>query len=116
MVFKSFSRKVAFTSFFALSAFLPMSACDLGNNFTKIDRSTHSEFQDYRDAMAPREIPGESEGAEGIPDLEAYVADGHKSVKSAPLVSLSSLWTSVAPTATSTSSLVINGGLSTTIK
>lgn len=89
MVFKSFNRKVVFTSFFALSAFLPMSACDLGNNFTKIDRSTHSEFQDYRDAMAPREIPGASEGAEGIPDLEAYVADGHKSVKSAPLVSLS---------------------------
>lgn len=91
MIFKSFNRKAALTSLFALSAFLPMSACDLANNFTKIDRSTNSELQDYRDAMAPREIPGAdaSANSNGIPEVEAYVADGSQSMKSAPLVSLS---------------------------
>jgi MSHA biogenesis protein MshL len=91
MIFKSFNRKAALTSLFALSAFLPMSACDLANNFTKMDRSTNSELQDYRDALAPREIPGAdaSTNSNGIPDVEAYVADGSKSMKSAPLVSLS---------------------------
>lgn len=91
MIFKSFNRKAALTSLFALSAFLPMSACDLANNFTKMDRSTNSELQDYRDAMAPREIPGENAAANanGIPEVEAYVADGSQGLKSAPLVSLS---------------------------
>lgn len=91
MIFKSFNHKSAFTSLIALSAFLPMSACDLAHNFTKMDRSTNSELQDYRDAMAPREIPGEGAGADtnGIPEVEAYVADGSQTMKSAPLVSLS---------------------------
>lgn len=91
MIFKSLNRKAAMTSLFAVSAFLPMSACDLAKNYTKMDRSTNSEFQDYRDAMAAREIPGAdaAANANGIPDVEAYVADGSQSMKSAPLVSLS---------------------------
>jgi MSHA type pilus biogenesis protein MshL len=90
---KSFTRKTAITSAFALMAFLPVSACDLTHNFTKMDRSSNSEFQDYRDAMAPREAPssaasdGQNDG--GIPDLEAYVSDSKLGLKSAPLVSLS---------------------------
>lgn len=91
MIFKSFNRKAALTSLFALSAFLPMSACDLANNFTKLDRSTNSEMQDYRDAMAPREIPGADASADtnGVPEVQSYVADDSQSMKSAPLVSLS---------------------------
>lgn len=91
MIFKSFNRKTAFTSLFALSAFLPMSACDLAQNFTKLDRSTNSELQDYRDAMAPREIPGADATADanGVPEVQSYVADGSQGLKSAPLVSLS---------------------------
>lgn len=89
MIFKSFNNKAVFTSLVALSAFLPMSACDLANNFTKIDRSTNTEFQDYRDAMAPREVPGENATSDAIPEVESYVADGTQSIKSAPLVSLS---------------------------
>jgi general secretion pathway protein D len=91
MIFKSFNRKAALTSLFALSAFLPMSACDLANNFTKLDRSTNSEMQDYRDAMAPREIPGADASADskGVPEVQSYVADDSQGLKSAPLVSLS---------------------------
>ena len=89
MIFKSFNNKAIFTSLVALTAFLPMSACDLANNFTKIDRSTNGEFQDYRDAMAPREVPGENATTNAIPEVESYVADGSQSMKSAPLVSLS---------------------------
>ncbi len=90
MILKSFNNKAVFTSLVALTAFLPMSACDLANNFTKIDRSTHSELQDYRDAMAPREVASdEMDAGTGIPEVEAYVADNGQNMKSAPLVSLS---------------------------
>lgn len=91
MVFKSVISKASFTGLVAVSAFLPMSACDLANNFTKIDRSTNSEFQDYRDAMAPREATANSDsmGVSGIPDVEAYISDDTQNMKSSPLVSLS---------------------------
>lgn len=90
MIFKSFNRKAALTSLFALTAFLPMSACDLANNFTKLDRSTNSEMQDYRDAMAPREIPGaDASDSKGIPEIQPYIADDSQGLESAPLVSLS---------------------------
>lgn len=91
MAFKSIISKTSFTSLLALGAFLPMSACDLANNHTKIDRSTNSEFQDYRDAMAPREVTGNNGNADqfAIPDVEAYVSDESQNLKSSPLVSLS---------------------------
>ena len=92
MIFKPFNRKTAFTSILALMVFVPMSACDLANNHSKIDRTTNSEFQDFRDALAPREA--QSSGAAGandndIPDLQSYVADGASGLKSLPLVSIS---------------------------
>jgi MSHA type pilus biogenesis protein MshL len=91
MTFKSVISKTSFTSLLALGAFLPMSACDLANNHTKIDRSTNSEFQDYRDAMAPREanINEGGVGQSGVPEVESYVSDGSQNLKSSPLVSLS---------------------------
>lgn len=91
MIIKSVLSKASFTSLVAVSAFLPMSACDLANNFTKIDRATNSEFQDYRDAMAPREATVDSSGVNGtaIPELETYVSDDSQNLKSSPLVSLS---------------------------
>lgn len=91
MIFKSVINKASFTSLVAVSAFLPMSACDLANNFTKIDRATNSEFQDYRDAMAPREATVDASGINGagIPELETYVSDDSQNMKSSPLVSLS---------------------------
>lgn len=91
MIIKSVISKASFTSLVAVSAFLPMSACDLANNFTKIDRATNSEFQDYRDAMAPREATADASGVNGtaIPELETYVSDDSQNMKSSPLVSLS---------------------------
>lgn len=79
------------TSTVALTAILPVTACDLTNNHLKIDRSTNSEVQDYRDMMAPREVSPEvlsnDEGA--IPDFQSYVSDDTSSMRSMPLVSLS---------------------------
>lgn len=72
----------------AFSALVPMSACDLANNHTKIDRSTNSEVQDYRDALAPREPMADNKSAADIPDLEPYVADDQKSMRPMPLVSI----------------------------
>lgn len=88
---KFLSHKTALTSLAALTVFLPMSACDLANNFTKVDRTTNSEFQDYRDALAPREaIAGDAQGvASDVPELESYVAEDSGTLKSMPLVSLS---------------------------
>jgi len=92
MMLKFITQKTVLTSLTALTVFLPMSACDLSNNYTKIDRSTNNELQDFRDAMAPREVAADAAvGADGagLPELEPYVADDSKSLKSMPLVSLS---------------------------
>ena len=92
MMKKFISHKTALTSLAALTVFLPVSACDLANNFTKADRTTHSEIQDYRDALSPREA-GLGDAAQvdgsGVPELQSYVAEDSKTLKSMPLVSLS---------------------------
>lgn len=89
MKLKFLSHKTALTSIAALTVFLPMSACDLSNNFTKIDRTTNSEFQDFRDALAPREAAMGAPVATEVPDLAPYVEQDSKSSKPMPLVSLS---------------------------
>ncbi|HRK97480.1 MAG TPA: type II and III secretion system family protein [Alphaproteobacteria bacterium] len=90
MTLKSSSLKVTFTSLLALSVFLPSSGCDLANNHTKIDRSTNSEFQDFRDAMAPREAGyGDASVADDIPDLQPYVSESVEKLPPMPLVSIS---------------------------
>ncbi len=91
MMKKFLSHKTALTSLTALTVFLPISACDLANNFTKADRSTNSEIQDYRDALAPREATSDAAPAvaSDVPELTSYVAEDSKALKSYPLVSLS---------------------------
>lgn len=94
MSFTLFRYKAAFTSLAALSVFLPVTACDLLNNHSKIDRTTNSEVQDYRDALAQREVSADAakkaaSAAAAVPDLESYVADQSSSLKSAPMVSIS---------------------------
>lgn len=74
------------------SALLFSSGCDLTRNYTKIDRTGNKEFQEYRDAMAPR-LPEPTEkaadGADaGIPDLQSYVASPSDTMKPMPLVSV----------------------------
>lgn len=66
--------------------------CDLANNTLKTDRTSGMEFQDYRDAMAPREHDlDEGSDAQGntIPQFQSYVADNTVSTKPVPLVSIS---------------------------
>ena len=81
--------KATLTSFVALTAFLPVSACDLANNYTKVDRSTNSEMQDFRDGLAPREAMVASDESSGVPELESYVAEDLANAKAVPLVSIS---------------------------
>lgn len=74
---------------------LMLGGCDLTRNYLKADRSTNMEFQDYRDALAPRinEESEESKAAKmaqnNIPDLMPYVAAPSKNLKPMPLVSIS---------------------------
>lgn len=90
MASKSYPLKATVTSLMALSVFLPASGCDLANNYTKIDRSTNSEFQDFRDGLAPREAGfGRSGVATDIPELQPYVSDSVEKLPPMPLVSIS---------------------------
>ena len=58
---------------------MALTACDLTENHLKMDRAGNKEFQDYRDAMAPRlplstEDAAQGGGHGGIPALQPYVA------------------------------------------
>lgn len=89
MISKSFHHKTALTSLAALVVFLPMSACDLAKNQMKMDRSSNKEFQDFRDALAPRELEQSPSDNASVPDLAPYVVDDTVNAKARPLVSLS---------------------------
>lgn len=71
---------------------LAMSSCDLAANYTKTDRASNLEFQDFRDGMAER-LPevedSENTGLDTIPDLQSYVSLTPETMKSMPLVSVS---------------------------
>lgn len=88
MTMKRRSIKNVFATLLAFSALVPMSACELANNHTKLDRSTNSEVQDFRDALAPREPVVKGDFNSGIPDLQPYVAEDTKSNKAMPIVSI----------------------------
>lgn len=53
------------------------SGCQLAENYTKADRSGNMEIQDYRDALAPREVPKKATVSQdkSIPSLQPYVSD-----------------------------------------
>lgn len=71
-----------------------LAGCDLSRNHMKVDRANNMEFQDYRDALAPR-LPESTEQAgaagvnAGIPSLQPYVANPSENLKPMPLVSVS---------------------------
>ena len=71
------------------TALLGLGGCDLANNHTKTDRSTGLEFQDYRDAMSPREVDLPDELDAGVPELENYVMSDASDFKPMPIVSVS---------------------------
>lgn len=93
MTFKPSALKATLTSLVALSALMPVSACDLAQNQLKMDRATNNEVQDYRDALAPREVSmtegNGSVGEDGGLELQPYVSDVSETMKAMPLVSIS---------------------------
>lgn len=71
---------------------VPLAGCDLTKNYSKIDRSSDMEVQDYRDAMAqrlPEADKSAGAGDENIPELRPYMAKPEGNLKPMPLVSIS---------------------------
>lgn len=80
------------TTALSLAASIGLSGCDLVDNQLKTDRSTHLDFQDYRDALAPRTEEGDKSASvdkDSIPDFQSYVATPSENIKPMPLVSIS---------------------------
>jgi general secretion pathway protein D len=77
-------------SLFVLSAFI-LSSCDLAANYTKTDRASNMEFQDFRDGLAERlpEVEDETASNDTIPDLQPYISLTPEDMHSMPLVSVS---------------------------
>ena len=84
-------RKLILVSGFALLSLPVLSSCELAQNYTKHDRENNFEPQDYRDALAPRQVSLDKDaGAAGkIPELKPYVAQPDLNYKPVPLVSVS---------------------------
>ncbi|QQG37443.1 MAG: type II and III secretion system family protein [Micavibrio aeruginosavorus] len=75
----------------SLAVAVSVTGCDLMDNQLKTDRSAHLDFQDYRDALAPRspEEDAASDDGSAIPDFQNYVATPTENIKPMPLVSIS---------------------------
>lgn len=88
----TFSRRPLITAGLVLTVSM-LPGCDLAQNQLKMDRSSHMEFQDYRDALAPRlaesDLPREPGWEDDIPALQPYVAAPSESLRPMPLVSIS---------------------------
>lgn len=79
------------TSLFLIACILslPLAGCEQAKNQLKQDRSLDMEFQDYRDALAPRMADVEEvDPMDGVPDFEEYMDSRHSS-EPMPLVSVS---------------------------
>lgn len=65
--------------------------CEMAENYTKADRSGDLTTQDYRDALAPREVKPEAlaPAAGNVPAMQPYMASPGKTGKPMPLVSVS---------------------------
>ncbi len=76
---------------FILCASIIISSCDLAANYTKTDRDSNMEFQDFRDGLAARtpELSDKKSSLASIPELQPYITTTSKSIESVPLVSVS---------------------------
>ncbi len=82
--------KFTFVALFSLT----LVSCDLAANYTKTDRGSNMEFQDFRDGLADRLPEVENDDVKmsaksSIPALQPYVSLSSDSMKSMPLVSVS---------------------------
>lgn len=77
--------------FFIAFVTIAVSSCDLAANYTKTDRDSNMEFQDFRDGLAGRspDVSSSKPSVTSIPELQPYITTASKSIKSAPLVSVS---------------------------
>ena len=85
---RSFSLRTTLIASACFSILVGVSGCQLTENTLKTDRSTNQEVQDYRDMLAPREVPLTDAKSNSIPALKPYVADNSQSLKPMPLVSV----------------------------
>jgi general secretion pathway protein D len=74
-----------------LTVLVTLTGCELTKNQLKIDRATDMEFQDYRDALAPRspDVSQAEQEESGVPPLASYVSPVPENLKPMPLVSIS---------------------------
>jgi MSHA biogenesis protein MshL len=85
-----FQSRLPYRSFLMLSSAVMLvtaSGCQLAENYTKADRSGNMEIQDYRDALAPREVPKTATVSQdkSIPSLQPYVSDDISSASRGPM-------------------------------
>ncbi|MCM2343862.1 MAG: type II and III secretion system family protein, partial [Alphaproteobacteria bacterium] len=89
---RKWGRMLGSTALSLVVAF-SVTGCDLVDNQLKMDRSTHLDFQDYRDALAPRSaesnVADDADNENSIPDFQNYVATPSENIKPMPLVSIS---------------------------
>lgn len=89
---RSFAKRAFRVLVFGALIMLPISGCELAKNQLKTDRSSDMEFQDYRDALAPRPVDVSDKGAaddSAIPELRQYVSKPTDKLKPMPLVTIS---------------------------
>lgn len=88
---RNFLNIIVATSFLSIG-FLT-SGCELSQNYTKLDRENGFQEQDYRDALAPRQVelnPNDAASMkDGVPPLQPYVVQPDNNYKPMPLVSVS---------------------------
>ncbi len=82
-------KKLVFVSGLTILSLPILSSCELTQNYMKHDRGNNFQEQDYRDALAPREVKVDKDGRGKIPALRPYVAQPDLNHKSMPLVSIS---------------------------
>ncbi|MES2729839.1 MAG: type II and III secretion system family protein [Pseudomonadota bacterium] len=85
---QTLTRQLVYSTLIASVLTMPMTACDMTQNYGKMDRSSNAQFQDYRNALSPREVPPAA-APTNIPPLEPYVAAVPDTLKPMPLVSVS---------------------------
>jgi MSHA biogenesis protein MshL len=88
---KVHSERSVVTCLVALALLVPLTGCDLSQNYLKADREGNREIQDYRDAFASRiDDPIEEDTSQQsmLPDLQPYIANSSAKMKAMPLVSV----------------------------
>ena len=85
------SKKLLLLSGLAMLSLPLLTSCELTQNYMKHDRENHMEPQDYRDALAQRDVDLKQEDAlnnSQVPELKPYVASPDMNYKPMPLVSV----------------------------